>query len=252
MKPPELRPWLQPTFDRLAELTARPHYRPPAEEVGRIRSLTGGIALVDGLPSVGLDELVELAEGALGMVMTLAPSRVGVVLLDPETSLQAGSRARRTGRVADLPVGPPLLGRVIDPLGRPLDGGAALPAQPRAAVEAPAPAIMERAPVNRPLQTGIKVVDALLPIGRGQRELIVGDRQTGKTSLALDAILHQKGSGVVCVYCSVGQRDSGVARVLAELRQSGAFDYSCLVVAASEDPPGLRFLAPYAATSVAE
>ncbi|MGA6925892.1 MAG: alternate F1F0 ATPase, F1 subunit alpha, partial [Desulfosarcina sp.] len=159
---------------------------------------------------------------------------------------------RRTGRVMDVPVGDGLLGRVIDPLGRALDGHGPLAEARRLPIERPAPPIMDRAPVTVPLQTGIKVIDALIPIGRGQRELILGDRQTGKTTIAIDTILNQRGKDVVCVYCAIGQRGAAVAKAVATLRKKGAMDYTVLVVTEGDDPPGLAYIAPYAATSIAE
>jgi F-type H+-transporting ATPase subunit alpha len=166
--------------------------------------------------------------------------------------LRAGDQVERTGRVMDVAVGDGVLGRVIDPLGRPLDGGEPLAARGRLPIERPAVAIMDRAPVTEPLQTGIKVIDALIPIGRGQRELILGDRQTGKTAIALGAILNQRGQNVVCVYCAIGQRASAVAKAVAVLRENGAMDYTVVVVTEGDDPPGLAYIAPYAATSIAE
>jgi len=166
--------------------------------------------------------------------------------------VHAGTSVRRTGRVLDVPVGDPLLGRVVDPLGRPLDGGPPVESRERLPVERPATPIIDRAPVSEPLQTGVKVVDALFPIGRGQRELIVGDRQTGKTSIALSAVLAQRETGVLCVYCSIGRRGAEVARTVATLRRSGALGYTAIVVVPSEAEPGLRQIAPFAAMSMAE
>jgi F-type H+-transporting ATPase subunit alpha len=166
--------------------------------------------------------------------------------------LHAGDEVERTGRVMDVAVGDELLGRVIDPLGRPLDGNGPLASNQRMPIERPAAAIMDRAPVSVPLQTGLMVIDALIPIGRGQRELILGDRQTGKTAIALDSILNQRGKNVICVYCAIGQRASAVAKVVANLREKGAMDYTVIVVAEGNDAPGLTYITPYAATSIAE
>lgn len=221
-------------------------------EVGTVRSLSRGTARVAGLPGIGSDELVEFAGGVLGFAFNLDAHDVGVILLGDGRAISAGDEVRRTGRVTDVPVGPGLLGRVIDPTGAPRDGAGPIYSSHRFLLERDAPRIMDRAPVEVPLQTGIKVVDALVPIGRGQRELILGDRQTGKTSLVLDTILNQAGQDVICVYCAIGQRAASVANVIAELRRHGAMEYSIVVVASGEEAPGLQYIAPYAATSVAE
>jgi len=221
-------------------------------EAGAITRVATGIVQVAGLPSVGYDELVEFPGGRLGIAFNVDPDEIGVVLLCNDELLHAGDEVRPTGRVMDVPVGDGLLGRVIDPLGRPLDGGAALEAARRLPVERPAPAIMDRGPVAVPLQTGLVVIDALIPVGRGQRELILGDRQTGKTAIALDAILNQRGQNVVCVYCAIGQRASGIAKAVASLKAKGAMAYTVVVVTEGSDAPGLAYIAPYAATSIAE
>ena len=221
-------------------------------EVGTITSVSTGIATVAGLPEVGFEELIRFPGGTFGIAFNLDEAEVGVVLLGEYQHLQAGGQVRRSHRVMDVGVGPGLLGRVIDPLGRPLDGKGRITTDTRLPVERPAAAIMDRAPVAQPLQTGIKVIDAMIPIGRGQRELVLGDRQTGKTAIALDAILNQRDQNVVCVYCAIGQRASGVAKVIAALRERGAMDYTVVMVTAGNDPAGLTYIAPYAATSVAE
>ena len=221
-------------------------------EVGTITSVATGIAKVSGLPHVGSDELVIFPGDLLGIAFNVDEDEVGVVLLGDYTRLHAADEVRRTGRVMDVPVGDGLLGRVIDPLGRPLDGKGPVASSERLPIERPAAPIMDRAPVTVPLQTGLKAIDALIPIGRGQRELILGDRQTGKTSLAIDTILNQRDHGVCCVYCAIGQRASAVAKAVATLRDRGALDYTVLVVTEGNDPPGLAYIAPYAATSIAE
>ena len=187
-----------------------------------ITSLSTGIATISGLPHVGNEELVSFAGGRLGMAFNVDEAEVGLILLCDYQQLHVGDEARRTGRVMDVAVGDALLGRVINPLGRPLDGQPPAILQRRLPVERPAPAIMDRAPVSIPLQTGLKVIDAMIPIGRGQRELILGDRQTGKTAIAIDAILNQRGKNVICVYCAIAQRASSVAKVIANLREYGA------------------------------
>ena len=221
-------------------------------EIGIITSVATGIAKVSGLPGVGFDALLKFPGDMYGIAFNIDEEEIGVVLLGDFVNLQAGDEVERTGRVMDVAVGDELLGRVIDPLGRPLDGNGPVSAKERLPIERPAVAIMDRAPVTVPLQTGLKVVDALIPIGRGQRELIVGDRQTGKTTIALDTILNQKGKDVLCVYCAIGQRASAVAKAVATLRKKGAMDYTVVVVTEGNDPPGLSFIAPYAATSIAE
>jgi F-type H+-transporting ATPase subunit alpha len=221
-------------------------------EIGTVVELGGGIATLVGLHGVRSDELVELPGGLLGIAVNLDPDETGVLLLGDSGHLSAGARAYGTGREADTPVGDAVLGRVVDATGRTLDGGEPLRGGERRPVEQSAPGIIERAPVNVPLETGLKVIDALIPIGRGQRELILGDRQTGKTSIALDAIINQRGRDVLCFYCAVGQRGTAVARAVETLREHGAMAYTAVVVASDEDPPGLRFITPYAATTMAE
>jgi len=221
-------------------------------ETGIVTFVGRGVALVKGLPAVQAQELIRFQGGALGIAFDLAFDEIGVVLLDAYEDLSAGAEAHRTGRVVDVPVGPALLGRVVDATGRSLDNLGMLRAEEHRPIEKEAPAILERAPVTTPLETGIKVIDALVPIGRGQRELILGDRQTGKTTIAVDTILNQRGKGVICVYCAIGQRTAAVARVIAELRAHQTMDYTVVVVAAGEDLPGLQYITPYAATSIAE
>jgi F-type H+-transporting ATPase subunit alpha len=221
-------------------------------EVGTILSVATGIAKVSGLPNVGFEELVKFPGDVLGIAFNVDEDEIGVVLLGEYWHLHAGDEVERTGRVMDVAVGDGLLGRVIDPLGRPLDGNGPVAASDRLPIERPAAPIMDRAPVTVPLQTGLKVIDALIPIGRGQRELILGDRQTGKTAIAIDTILNQRSQNVVCVYCAIGQRASAVAKAVAILREKGAMDHTVVVVTEGNDPPGLAYIAPYAATSIAE
>lgn len=233
---------------------ARKAFAPPllAREIGRISSVATGIARVTGLPNVGFEELVKFPGGLYGIAFDLGETDIGVVLLDNYWHLQAGDEVERTGRVMDVPVGNAVLGRVINPLGAALDGLGALDCVERLPIERPAASIMDRYPVSVPLQTGIKVIDALIPIGRGQRELILGDRQTGKTTIAVDTILNQHDQNVLCVYCAIGQRASAVAKVIATLRQHGAMAYTTVVVTEGNDPAGMTYIAPYAATSIAE
>jgi len=240
------------TLKLIRDTTAKGEWKLVPEEHGVVTYVGQGIARVKGLPHVESEELVQFEGNALGMAFNLDPDEVGVVLLDESTMIESGSQVRRTNRVLDVPVGESLLGRVVDPVGRPLDDLGPLNAQRRALVECDAPAIMDRAPVDVPLATGTKVVDALIPVGRGQRELILGDRQTGKTALAVDCVLNQKDKNVICVYCAIGQRSSSVAGVIADLRQRQAMPYSIVVVAGGDAPPGLQYTAPYAAMAMGE
>ena len=243
---------LDRAFDELGEACATYSPRLVPEEVGTITSLSTGIATISGLPNLGNEELVEFAGGSLGMAFNVDEDEVGLILLCDYQDLHVGDEVRRTRRVMDVGVGDALLGRVLNPLGRPLDGKPPVTVEHRLPAERPAPAIMDRAPVSVPLQTGLKVVDAMIPIGRGQRELILGDRQTGKTAIAIDAILNQRGQNVVCVYCAIGQRASSVAKVVANLQAQGAMDYTVVMVAEGNDAPGVVYITPYVATSIAE
>ncbi|MCU0242383.1 MAG: alternate F1F0 ATPase, F1 subunit alpha [Vicinamibacteria bacterium] len=221
-------------------------------EIARVMSVSDGVAEVAGFTDLRADELLAFGGGIMGIAANLGEHRTGVIVLGDTQRLRPGDPVRRTGRVADVPVGENLIGRVVDALGRPLDGGAAIEADERLPNERAAPPIMHRGPVQVPLQTGIKAVDAAIPIGRGQRELVLGDRQTGKTAIAVDAILNQRETGVLSIYCAIGQRASAVARVIQSLREGGAMKRTIVVVASGEDAPGLQFVAPYAATSMAE
>ncbi|CAN5322425.1 alternate F1F0 ATPase, F1 subunit alpha [soil metagenome] len=247
---------LQSIFDRAfagidqARQAFTPQLTP--REVGTIVSVATGIAKVSGLPGVGFEELLKFPGNVFGIAFNVDETEIGVVLLGEYQHLNAGDEVARTGRVMDVAVGDELLGRVIDPLGRPLDGKGAIAADKSLPIERPAAAIMDRAPVSVPIQTGLTVIDALIPIGRGQRELILGDRQTGKTAIAIDTILNQQDENVVCVYCAIGQRASAVAKTIAVLRDNGAMDHTIVVVTEGNDPPGLAYIAPYAATSIAE
>jgi F-type H+/Na+-transporting ATPase subunit alpha len=247
---------LQSVFERtFAEIDqAREAFKPQltTHEVGTIISVSTGIARVSGLPNAGFEELLKFSGDLFGIAFNVDEEEIGVVLLGEYQDLHAGDEVQRTGRVMDVAVGEGLLGRVIDPLGRALDGNGPVAASEHLPIERPAAPIMDRAPVTVPLQTGLKVIDALIPIGRGQRELILGDRRTGKTAIAIDTILNQRGRDVVCVYCAIGQRASAVAKVVAGLRDKGALDYTVVVVTEGNDPPGLAYIAPYAATSIAE
>lgn len=226
--------------------------RPKSEEVGLIRSVGQGIVWVEGLGGVKSEEVVLFDDGIEGLVLDILPDRVGVVLFGPSEELRAGMEVRRSGRILDLAVGPEFLGRVVDPLGQAMDGRGPVSSTTRWPVMREAPRILDRAPVERPLETGLKVVDALIPVGRGQRELILGDRQTGKTAIALDTMINQHDKDVLCVYCAIGQRSSSIAKAIDALGRVGAMDYSVVVVVEGDDPPGLQYIAPYAATTLAE
>ena len=247
-----LQPAIEHAFARLRQ--GRESFVPKLtpHEVGVVTKVSTGIATFSGLPSVGYEEIVTFPGGLLGIAFNLDEDEVGVILLGDYQNLHTGDEVERTGRVMDVPVGDGLLGRVIDPLGNPLDGKGSVTAERRLPVERPAAPIMDRAAVSVPLQTGLKAVDALVPIGRGQRELILGDRQTGKTAIAIDTILNQRGQNVVCVYCAIGQRASAVAKVVANLGKQGAMDYTVVVVVEDNNAPGLVYITPYAATSIAE
>jgi len=251
-EPERLQDILDSVFAGISQ--ARDAYAPRLKprEVGTITSIATGIAKVSGLPGVGFEEVLKFPGEVYGIAFNVDADEIGVVLLGDYWRLHAGDEVERRGHVVDVPVGEGLIGRIINPMGRPLDGKGPLLSSTRLPVERPAAHIMDRAPVTIPLQTGIKVIDALIPVGRGQRELILGDRQTGKTAVALDTILNQRDQNVLCVYCAIGQRASSVAKVIATLREQGALDYTIVVVTEGNDPPGLAYMAPYAATSIAE
>jgi len=243
---------LDHTFAGMSAARENFHLKLEPREVGSVITVSTGVAIVDGLPGVGFEELVEFRNDVMGIAFNVDEHEVGVVLLGDSSDLCAGDEVTRTGRVMDVPVGDGMIGRVVDPLGRPLDGLGSLVTLDRLPIEREASHIMDRLPVNVPLQTGIKAIDALIPIGRGQRELILGDRQTGKTAIAIDTILNQRGQNVLCIYCAIGRRASAVAKVIEELRRHGAMEYTLVMVSEGNDAPGLTYVAPYAATSIAE
>jgi len=221
-------------------------------ETGTITRVGQGVALASGIPGVFAHELVQCADGNHAIAFNLDPDEVGLILLSSGETLGVGMEVKRTARVIDVPVGPGLLGRVVNGLGQPLDDLGEVHALARWPIEREAPAILDRAPVVRPLETGIKAIDALIPIGRGQRELILGDRQTGKTAVAINTLINQRDKDMVCVYCAIGQRSTAVARVLSSLRAHKVLAKTVMVVAGAEEPPGLQYITPYAATSIAE
>jgi F-type H+/Na+-transporting ATPase subunit alpha len=225
---------------------------PQAEQIGRVEEVGDGIALVSGLPNVRLDELLRFEKGQFGFTQVLERDRIGCVLLDDVDAIEAGDTVHGTGDVVRVPVGPGLLGRVIDPLGRPLDGKGPVVTETSEPIERPAPAIIDRDLVIQPVQTGLVVIDALFALGRGQRELIIGDRAIGKTTIAIDTIINQKTSDIVCVYVAVGQKSSSVRRAIDAIHGSGAPERCIVVVAGSASSPGLQWIAPFAGVTMAE
>jgi len=221
-------------------------------DVGTVISIGDGIARVHGLDNVMAGELVEFSNGVMGMAQNLEENNVGIIILGPYTEIREGDEVRRTGRIMEVPVGEALIGRVVNPLGQPIDGMGPINTTKTRPIEAVASGVMARKSVHEPLQTGIKAIDALVPIGRGQRELIIGDRQTGKTSVAIDTILNQKGQNMICIYVAIGQKESTVRNAVETLRKYGALDYSIVVTASASQPAPLLFLAPYAGVAMAE
>jgi F-type H+/Na+-transporting ATPase subunit alpha len=229
-------------------------YRPGLEvsEVGSVISVGDGIARVYGLERAMAGELLEFPHGVMGLTLNLEESQVGVVLLGDFTALREGDQVKRTGRIMEVPVGEALMGRVVNALAEPIDGKGPIATDKTNPVERLAPGVVDRQPVKEPMQTGLKPIDAMIPIGRGQRELIIGDRQTGKTAVAIDTILNQKGLDVICIYVAIGQKRSTVAQVVKTLQEAGAMEYSIVVSASASDPAPMQFLAPYAGTSIGE
>ncbi|PKM97736.1 MAG: F0F1 ATP synthase subunit alpha [Elusimicrobia bacterium HGW-Elusimicrobia-3] len=225
-------------------------------ETGQVLQIGDGISRIYGLNSAVVGELLEFEGGVSGMVLNIERENVGAVIMGSDTLIKEGDRVKRTGRVLEVPVGPELIGRVVDALGNPIDGKGPLNAKKRRPVEVIAPGVVERAPVKEPLQTGLKAIDAMIPIGRGQRELIIGDRQTGKTAVALDAIINQKNEPAdkrpICIYVAVGQKQSTVARVAKILEDNGAMEYSVIVSASASDPASMLYLAPYTGCAIGE
>lgn len=240
-------------FDEwMATLLAIPAPSPTLTEVGKVIEVGAGVAVVAGLARALADELLVFASGVRGIVLDLEPDRLGVILLGPSELITLGEDVRRTRKVASVPVGPALLGRVMDAMGRPRDTLGPITSVAEHPIEAEAPGILSRSAVFRPLATGIKAIDAAVPVGLGQRELIIGDRQTGKTSIAVDAMLNQARSQVICIYCAVGQRGDAVSRVIGALKSSGMLARSLVISAGDEETPGLAYVAPYAAMAMAE
>ena len=221
-------------------------------DVGTVVTVGDGIAHVHGLENCMSGELLEFPGGVYGMAQNLEEDLVGAVILGSDQEIREGDTVKRTKRIVEVPVGEAMLGRVVDALGKPIDGKGPIVTSEARPIESPAPGIIERAPVNVPLQTGIKAIDSMIPIGRGQRELIIGDRQTGKTAICLDTIINQKGTGVICIYVAIGQKRSTVAQVAETLQQNGAMDYTCIVAATASESAPLQYIAPYAGCSIGE
>lgn len=221
-------------------------------DVGTVIQVGDGIARVHGLDNCMAGELVEFSNGVLGMAQNLEESNVGIVILGPYRDIREGDEVKRTGRIMEVPVGEELIGRIVNPLGQPVDGLGPILTSKTRPIESQAPGVMDRKSVHEPLQTGIKAIDALIPIGRGQRELIIGDRQTGKTSVAIDTILNQKDQDMICVYVAIGQKESTVRGVVETLRKHGALDYTIVVTASASQPAPLLYLAPYAGVTMGE
>jgi len=224
-----------------------------ATEVGRVLEVGDGVARIYGLSQAMAGEMLEfVTSGAVGVVFNLEENSIGAVVLGDYLSIKEGEEVRTTGRLLSVPVGDALVGRVVDPLARPLDGRGPIQSPHRRPLEVIAPGIAERQPVKEPLQTGVKAIDSMIPIGRGQRELIIGDRKTGKTAIAIDTIINQKGGDVICVYVAIGQKESTIAGIVETLRKHGAMDYTIVVVAGASDPAPLQYVAPYAGCTMAE
>ena len=234
--------------EELSQVSAQPE----VYQTGRVISVSDGICRVSGVSDAMAGELLELEGGLRGMVMDLEKDNVGVVLLGSYDAIQEGAAVRRTGRIIEVPVGEELIGRVVDALGRPIDGGGEIRTGHSRPIESPAPGVIARKSVSKPMQTGIKAIDALIPIGRGQRELIIGDRQTGKTAIALDTILNQKGKDMICIYVAIGQKESTVAGLVERLRQGGAMDYTIVVSASASESAPMIYIAPYAGAAMGE
>ncbi|MDN6641468.1 MAG: F0F1 ATP synthase subunit alpha, partial [Tetragenococcus sp.] len=222
------------------------------EEVGTVTYIGDGIARAHGLENAMSGELLEFANGSYGMAQNLESNDVGIIILGDFDDIREGDKVKRTGRIMEIPVGDEMVGRVVNPLGQAIDGQGEIKTEKTRPVEGPAPGVMDRQSVSQPLQTGLKAVDALVPIGRGQRELVIGDRKTGKTTIAIDTILNQKDQDVICIYVAIGQKDSTVRSQTETLRQYGALDYTVVLAAGASEPAPLLYLAPYAGTAIGE
>lgn len=241
-----------PLIEELKKELSQFHHAVEREAIGTVLEAGDGVARVAGLSEVMASEMVEFENGTLGVALNLEESEVGVMIMGEMGSIKEGTKVKATGRILSVPVGEAVIGRVLNALGQPIDGKGEVKSEKFYPVEKIAPGVITRQSVNQPLQTGIKAIDALIPIGRGQRELIIGDRQTGKTAVAIDTIINQKGQGVICIYVAIGQKESKVARIKAELEKAGALPYTTIVVAGVSESAALSYIAPYAATSMGE
>jgi F-type H+-transporting ATPase subunit alpha len=247
---------LAPDFQRIADSLLDQiksfDHKVASRSVGTVVSIGDGVALASGLAEVSANELVEFSSGVSGIVLDLQPNSVGIVVMGDYTAIEEGHEVRATGNIASVPVGDALIGRVVDPLGNPLDGKGPINTNKRRPLQRTAPGVVERRGVDTPVQTGILSIDSMFPIGRGQRELIIGDRQTGKTAIALDTIINQKGQNVLCIYVAIGQRTGQVAQVVATLEKYGAMEYTTVVMAGAADPAPLQYFAPYSGCAIGE
>jgi F-type H+/Na+-transporting ATPase subunit alpha len=241
-------PLIQELKKRISEF----QHTPQAKAVGMVLEVGDGVARASGLSETMAGEMVEFENGALGVALNLEEGETGIMLLGETDDVREGMTIKSTGKILSVPVGDGAIGRVLSPLGLPIDGKGEIETKTFYPVEKIAPGVITRESVNQPLQTGIKAIDALIPIGRGQRELIIGDRQTGKTAIAIDTIINQKGQNIICIYVAIGQKESKVARIVSELSKAGAMKYTSVVVAGASDPAALLFIAPYAATALGE
>ena len=241
-----------PLIEELKKHISEFHHEPKAEAIGTVLEVGDGVARVSGLSDAMASEMIEFENGAFGVALNLEEGEAGIMLLGETGDIKEGMIAKSTGRILSVPVSNELIGRVVNPLGEAIDGKGKLVADKYYPVEKIAPGVITRQSVNQPLQTGIKAIDALIPVGRGQRELIIGDRQTGKTAIAIDTIINQKGQDIICIYVAIGQKESKVARIVAELEKAGAMDYSMVVVAGASEAAALSFIAPYAGCAMGE
>jgi F-type H+-transporting ATPase subunit alpha len=247
-----LAPDFQRISDSLLDQIKKFDHKVASQSVGTVSAVYDGVALASGLADVAANELVEFSSGVAGIALDLQPDSVGIVVMGDYTTIEVGDQVRATGNIASVPVGDALIGRVVDPLGNPIDGKGPISTNQRRSLQRVAPGVVERKGVDTPVQTGILSIDSMFPIGRGQRELIIGDRQTGKTAIALDTIINQKGQGVLCIYVAIGQRVGQVAQVVATLEKYGAMDYTTVVVAGAADPAPLQYFAPYSGCAIGE
>ncbi len=241
-----------PLIEELKKQISEFHHEPKAEAIGVVLEVGDGVARVSGLSGVMVSEMIEFENGAFGVALNLEEGEAGVMLLGETGDIKEGTVAKSTGRILSVPVSDTVVGRVVNALGAAIDGKGKIEATKYYPVEKIAPGVITRQSVNQPLQTGIKAIDALIPVGRGQRELIIGDRQTGKTAIAIDTIINQRGQDVICIYVAIGQKESKVARIVAELEKAGAMDYTAIVVAGASEAAALSFIAPYAGCALGE